>query len=141
MDLGIDRSETLSVGVAQMDEGHKELLNKIDAFFSALIGGRTDADYAELVGGIVRSVESHFRAEEQMLVEIGYPRLEEHKKLHQAFDRELRTIVDQSEDGRPGTPALIATQDLIVNWLVDHIHSVDKQYGVFIAEQDRLSRV
>ena len=64
--------------------------------------------------------------------EIGYPELEKHKRLHVAFTDEANQFHDKFYSGQS-----IPTEQLMEflwNWLLDHIMSADKKYGLYYIE-------
>ena len=130
--IGIDWSDLLSVGINKMDDEHKELFVRINALLKALLGGSENYSIVELVSYINEYIDFHFRDEEKMLEKYNYPKIEEHKKLHAIYEREFDNIEQQLKDGKFNATLLIEIQDKVVNWLLNHIAKVDKEYGIFI---------
>ena len=66
---------------------------------------------------------------------IGYPGLAEQKAAHTEFLDSLKTLkADFEEEG--STRALAhAINTFLMNWLTDHIRTLDRRIGVFMAAQ------
>lgn len=133
MEMGIDWSDILSLGIDKMDEEHKELFNRINALLKALISEK-GGDITKLVGAINEYIDYHFRDEEKMLEKINYPELAPHKKLHKQYEDEFDRIEKILTEGKFDATLLIDIQDKIVNWLLDHIAQVDRKYADYILE-------
>jgi methyl-accepting chemotaxis protein len=134
--LGIEWSDLMSVGIEEMDKEHQELFNRINKLLSALIEGG-DVDMAETVGFINDYIDYHFRDEEKMLEKVKYPHLEEHKKLHKVYEDEFDRIEKELREGNFDVTLLIEIQENVVNWLLNHIAKVDKQYGKYITNLNK----
>ncbi|MBB6480538.1 bacteriohemerythrin [Spirochaeta isovalerica] len=132
--VGIDWSDLLSVGIDKMDSEHKELFVRINSLLKALISRSGDYNIAELVGFINEYIDFHFRDEEKMLESVNFPHLDAHKKLHKIYEDEFDQIEKKLRSGAFDASLLIEIQDKVVNWLLDHIAKVDKKYGEYIAE-------
>lgn len=130
--VGIDWSDLLSVGIDQMDDEHKELFVRINKLLSALVGGDEDYSIVEIVSFINEYIDFHFRDEEKMLERHNYPKIKEHKKLHATYEAEFAKIEEKLIQGDFDATLLIEIQDKVVNWLLNHIAKVDKQYGEYI---------
>lgn len=133
--VGIDWSDLLSVGVDKMDEEHKELFTRINSLLKALISRSSEYSIPELVGFINEYIDYHFRDEEKIQESVGFPHLEAHKKLHKKYEDDFALIEQKLKSGNFDATLLIDIQDKVVNWLLDHIAKVDKKYGEFIAEK------
>ena len=130
--VGIDWSDILSVGVDEMDNEHKELFKRINQLLSALLGRSKDYDLGEIVQFINEYIDFHFRDEEKLQAAYKYPKLEEHKKLHAIYEEYFREIEMKLKNDDFDAALLLEIQDKVVNWLLDHIARVDKQYGIYI---------
>ena len=85
----------------------------------------------EVVKALFLNMEYHFRHEEELMIECGYPALVEHTQCH-------RRIVDEM------TRSLRATKDIkqyavklrymMVDWVLAHMINEDKQIGAHIRQ-------
>jgi methyl-accepting chemotaxis protein len=132
--VGIDWSDLMSVGISEMDDEHKELFKRINNLLKGLLGIGGDHDIAALVGSINEYIEYHFRDEEKMMKSYNYPELKDHMELHAIYENDFSLIEKKLREGKFDANLLIEIQDKIINWLLDHIASVDKKYGKFIAD-------
>lgn len=134
--LGIDWNDILSVGIAKMDEEHKELFQRINALLVSLLGPEGEADIPKLVEAIREYAAFHFDDEQELMRQERYPRYEQHKVLHDAFLKEWGDIQTLLVNGQFSAPLLIRIQEKVVNWLLDHIARVDQDYSDYILGKD-----
>jgi hemerythrin len=127
----MDWTPDLSVGVEQIDNQHKELIRRMNAFFESM---NTDnqAKVMEMLGFLGDYVVSHFRDEEALQIKHNYPGYAAHRKLHQAFMADVKQLSDDISKGG----FTVATKSLVgstlTNWLMLHIRKEDKAVGAFI---------
>ncbi len=140
IDFGIDWSDMLSVGVTAMDDQHKELFKRINALLEGMLGDSKGGDIDGLVNFINDYVVFHFADEERLMREKRYPKLEAHIALHRAFTAEFASLARRMKEDGLSASLLILLQDKVVNWLIEHIGKVDRQYGNFIAAADQAKR-
>ncbi len=131
VELGLAWSQSLSVGIQAMDDQHKELFRRISSLLESMLGAGGEGQIRQLVDFISQYVEVHFREEEELLRSRGYPKLEAHRALHESFKQEFASIAARLASGGVTASILILIQDKVVNWLIDHIGKVDRQYGDF----------
>ena len=76
-------SDEYSVGVKQIDDQHKNLVDLINRLFDAMSLGKGK----EVLGGVFDELKKytiiHFQTEERLMVVYGYPDYEAHKKSHE----------------------------------------------------------
>ncbi len=127
--FGLAWSDSLSVGVPAMDDQHKELFRRISALLEGMLDVKVGTDIGKVVDFIAQYVLVHFGEEEGLLRAKGYPELEAHHALHEAFKAEFSSIASRLAAEGITASVLILIQDKVVNWLIDHIGKVDRRYG------------
>ncbi len=130
--IGIDWSDVLSVGINEMDDEHKELFRRINALLVALLQNSAMPEVLRLFDLVGEYAQEHFRDEEALQKKFAYPRMAGHQELHSQFLQELTKIRSRLTTEGFHTGVLIHIQDKVVQWLLEHIGRVDKDYGIFI---------
>lgn len=129
----IQWSNSLSLGVKQVDDQHKRLIQLANNLISAI---RTDvAD--DILGTVFNELREysifHFRDEELLMKDIGYPGLSEHMKQHEEFrERVARYESDFTGNNRISPSELM---EFLGDWLINHIATSDMQIAKFIRTQ------
>ena len=126
----------LSVGVALIDEQHKELMQKINDVYEAIEIQQGPMEIVKILGFLEEYTDYHFSAEEKHMQENSYPGLQLQKQEHQKFKDILQQLIqDFKEEG--ATSALAEDiKTLLTNWLIKHISGIDKEFGTFLIEKN-----
>lgn len=131
-------TEDLSVGVDRIDEQHKELFEKINDLVVAIKSHTCKYKIGDVVKFLEDYVVFHFGQEEKYMLEFGYPGYKHHKAQHEEFMNNierLKEVLPALEGGKkPGSYNLsVETNQLVVDWILEHITKVDKSLGKFLS--------
>ena len=113
--------DAYSVGNEVLDSQHKALIELVNELTE-------DADLADVLAGLRRYGDEHFRTEETLLEAAGYPDIEEHRTYHLAFRTWLAGVI---EAHRSGGDDAIARRDIhhyLCVWLANHLLVHDKAF-------------
>ena len=91
--------------------------------------GKVESVKADALNFLVRYAADHFAEEEQMMQKHGYPDLDSHQKKHEYLKREVLQYKRRFDAGECMDD--IDFIKFIKDWIVDHILTVDRQYGPF----------
>ena len=125
-------TESLAVGHDTIDEQHRELIGRFDDLLEACRPGKGKEKVAELFGFLDAYVVSHFRAEEKLMAEHGYPGLLEHKSQHAWLVGKLADLQGTLQQDGPSFHLVIDANQTLLNWIVEHIRSTDVRFGRFL---------
>lgn len=125
--------ESLSVGVAEIDEQHQELFRRLNQLLDACNQGKGKDSVRELVGYLQAYVVEHFAAEEKLQRLSGYPDYAAHRAKHAEFMRAAGDLKFTLEEQGSTLPFIIVVNKVVVDWLVQHIGKMDKDFGRFLA--------
>jgi hemerythrin len=134
--VGIKWRESLSIGVEEIDNQHRELLRHFDALLGACEAGRGTGELKKLLDFLDEYVQQHFRAEERLQRLYSYPDYEGHLKEHGSFVDRIRTLQDEVARDGVALHHLVETNDLLFKWLVNHISKADMALGVFLNKSE-----
>jgi hemerythrin len=125
--------DSFSVGFEAIDHQHKGLVNMTNTLFEACRQGAAMADvtYLTTIRKAVEYARIHFADEEKYMGKANYPRLNEHKKEHEAF---VAKIVETLNEFESGKTAPINMARFLKKWLLNHIAVSDKQYAPYLAK-------
>ena len=125
----IEWSQRLSVDVKQCDEQHKLLVGLINELHDGMKAGRGNDVLGKTFLSLIDYTKTHFRDEEKLLQQHGYPALADQKKSHEAFVAELNKLFEQFKGGGVLT---ISVMNFLKKWLESHIQGDDRKYGPFM---------
>ncbi|NQV35335.1 MAG: hemerythrin family protein [Phycisphaeraceae bacterium] len=126
-------TENYSVGVALFDEQHKSLvgiLNKMIEDPTVTTGSETVSD---VLTEMTQYALSHFRSEEDLMNEHGYPHLEQHRKQHRTFENKVVTLCSATGERIEDVPQVLL--EYLQKWLTQHILCEDMEYKAFFREK------
>jgi hemerythrin len=113
-------SPAFATGVKEIDDQHKRLVGYINELQG--LGGPPSADLSRVLESAIDYTLYHFAFEEALMESQGYPLLDAHKKIHDAFAQELRGLKAQYKAGTMTAELLKAA---LARWLFDHISKAD----------------
>ncbi len=124
--------------VSEIDRQHKELVDRFNLLHEAVQSRVARAEIYLLIDEIISYTRLHFAAEERVMLEAGYPMLEQHKKKH-------RELIDDTL--RLREKLNLVGEDLFDDWLnhwpfgrvLAHIQYADHQIEdhIFLGSGER----
>jgi hemerythrin len=130
----VEWTARLSVGVADIDEQHRELYRRIDMFLRALTERRARDELRPLVNYLRQYVRAHFAAEQQMMELSGYSGLGDHMLEHHWFEEEYLRLVDRLDQDGVTFGVARDLVGLLVSWLDTHLETTDRLFGTYLAK-------
>ncbi|MFL5272359.1 MAG: bacteriohemerythrin [Anaeromyxobacteraceae bacterium] len=118
-------SQRLAIGIAEIDDQHRQLFERADALLAAMKERRPTHEVRQLIPFVAEYCQHHFRMEESLMRERGHPGLEAHAAQHAHFTQNFAEIAEAFARKGPSISVTVDLQDLVCRWLVAHIASVD----------------
>lgn len=119
--------EGYSNGIEVFDAQHQGLFKLINELHDGIREKRNREALGIALDGLMKYTKTHFADEENAMYITNYPGYEDHKTHHVAFIAQVNDIRDRYRTGEP-----VMTMELVgllVNWLKNHIQTVDRAYG------------
>ena len=128
----VEWDDSLSVGIEEIDEQHKVLVDLVNKMHEA-IHQRHGSD---VVIGILKDLAEytriHFAVEESLMRILNYPDYDDHKQIHEEL---LHTVQDLQEKVASGKKSIgFELMHFLKTWLVKHIMEEDMQYSGFFLQ-------
>ena len=124
-----EQPETL-IGISGVDDQHSELIKKYNEFVGCLRDGGRRKEVAGQFKKLLIFLNMHFMFEEKIMVMIGYPRLEIHRRQHRDF---IVKVQEMADDVRQNREAIESLTMYIGHWILGHTLIADKDFGDFEA--------
>lgn len=125
-----DWSPRYTVNHPVMDEHHHTLFRLIDQLSEAIIENREKEVIGEVLGSLLSYTKMHFAAEEQLMRQVNFPGLAQHKEAHDAMVAKVQEFQSRFQKGDSSVTAEIS-QYLMTDWLVKHILGMDELYAPY----------
>ena len=119
-----------SVGVAALDDQHRELFKMLDDL-SVALKTETAADTELALTKLHVYMMFHFSSEEHLLAKYGYKGLDKHVEEHLRFKARVDELKRQTNKNRH--EMVKDLKSFVDEWIKEHILKVDKQYSAFLA--------
>jgi hemerythrin len=120
--------EAYTVGNSKVDEQHKRIFE----LANSLPEVANEENIKRIIWTMFKHANEHFAIEEKMMKEIGYPKLAEHRELHDELITKLSHISTHSFDN---DQSAFQFKKFIYDWIIEHIMNADKEYFRFVHEK------
>ncbi len=118
--------EKYSVGIAEIDEQHKQFVWIMDKLSKAITDLKPKEVLGQIFNDLDRYVSYHFSTEENYFKKFHYQGAGEHIEEHEKFIERLTEVKDKySRDEMRLSLELIS---ILSDWLVNHVHDMDRKY-------------
>ena len=124
-------TQNLSVGVDLIDSQHKMWFEKADKLFEAGKNHQAKEYIGELLNFLEDYTKKHFADEEKYMLSINYPGYNAQKQAHTAFMQQLAKLRSDYESSGGNILVIVNANQLVLNWLTQHISTMDMQIGQF----------
>lgn len=123
-------SNQYSVGVRELDNQHKGLIDLLNELYDAMNSGKSNEILGGIINKLVTYTRTHFATEERYMQTHGYPDYLSQKREHQMFTDKVMGFKNDFESGKIALTISVTT--FLKNWLAEHISGSDKKYGPFL---------
>jgi hemerythrin-like metal-binding protein len=129
----LEWSDKLSVGDAVMDGEHRELVRLLNNLCSAVKAKRGPEAVGKALDDLIGHTAAHFKHEEALFAQTGYPEAEEHTRAHEILTIQALQVREKYQGG----VTAYLSQDVLRflrTWLVTHILIDDRKFGNYVSE-------
>lgn len=130
--MGIQWHESLTIGIKDIDNQHKELISRFDQLLKACEKEKGVTELKRLLDFLDEYAVKHFSDEEALQRKHNYPGYEAHRREHESFVVNLRKMRAEIDREGAGVYHVIETNNMLIKWLIEHISSSDGAIGIFI---------
>ncbi len=128
-------NDSLAIGINTIDSQHKELFKRINNLVQAIKEHRCKDEIDGTLKFLDDYARVHFSEEEKHMLESGYAGLEEQRQEHNKYLDALKDLKAQAALPRVHGSSYdlsATTNQVIVDWIVDHIIRIDTKFGNFL---------
>jgi len=135
--MSISWRDELAIGNQRIDDQHRELLQRFDTLLSACRRGEGRSELARLLDFLDEYVVKHFGDEEQLQQTSGFPDFQSHQLQHLGFIKRLQELKRSiATEGEVQVDHVLTTNKLLLDWLVQHISTRDRELGQFLQQKE-----
>lgn len=124
-------TEDFAIGIDIIDEQHKRLFEYFDEI-EHCIKINDNSNIQAICSGLVDYAISHNTFEETLMKQAGYPMLEAHQQVHEAFKNRAYGYLEKINQGADPMKVARDIRTDIGLWLINHIKREDKHYAPYV---------
>jgi hemerythrin len=125
--------EQYEVGVKEIDEQHRHLLDIINQVIALIEKKNEWKTTSSIIDSLINYAYNHFSTEERYMLESGYPELSWHVRLHLEFLRKVFALSEGAKQKSPDAHQEILTY--LEKWYYEHVLEIDRKYMSCFAEK------
>jgi len=125
-------NNTCSVGVRAMDNQHGILMDTINELQAELLRGGSRETIDAQFDQLLKFTTMHFEGEEQLMEQLGFPGLAEHRAEHQRLLTQIRESSHRVQ--RSGDVPVCTLLQFLRDWYLEHFEGPDQEYGPWLNE-------
>lgn len=123
-------SSQYSVNIKAIDVQHQRLFELVNELHDAMMQGKGSLILKSTLASLVDYTQTHFKAEEALLIQHNYQGYAQQKKEHTDLVQQLLDIKKQVDDGK--IALTIATMNFLKGWLTNHVLGTDMKYKDYL---------
>lgn len=125
--------ERFNIQVEAIDAQHMRLVDLMNHLIDIQDQHSSDDEIIDILGAMTNYLGYHFEAEEQLMIDNGYPELESHREEHQAFVTQTAYFIATFRESGASLKSDILL--FLKEWLVEHIKEIDAAFGAFLRDK------
>ena len=129
----VEWKNEFSVGVVEIDQQHRKLLEIINHLNEAMKLGNDSGRLSRVMDELVGYTRFHFAYEEQLMATVGYAETAEHHRRHEAMVARVEQFRGEVANAR--ATFSLKLMDFLKYWLTKHILETDMGYARHIEAQ------
>lgn len=118
-------TDEYSVGLNEIDNQHKKLLDIINKLYAAFVNKDEESILEEILNDMAEYTDYHFKVEERYFMQFNYPDMNEHLKKHKIYIDKIKGFKEDFEKNKKITYSVM---NFLRNWIVEHIQGADPDY-------------
>lgn len=129
------------LGVPLIDEQHQELFRRVTDFVETV---RKPIPWEQKTGQVSQTLDfmkqyviTHFRDEEQLQRELGYPEQAEHQKIHQSMVAYVAGVAKEFEEKGYQEQLMQQFAGKLLAWLINHVASEDQKIADYVKRKEQ----
>ncbi len=125
----IEWNEQLVTGIDDFDHDHRQLVGLLNKAYDDFILGTPNENVADILNEMIHYAGHHFAAEENWMLQNGYPGLAEHRREHENFCTSVLELQDGYNLGKEHIS--LEVLQFLKTWIRKHLLESDADYSLF----------
>lgn len=130
--MAIEWRKSYEIGIVEIDAQHQELFHKINNLLEACSTQKGKEEVLNTIDFLGEYVIKHFRDEEKLQTDSGYPDYYQHKLAHEQFKKDYKILKSKLDEEGVSLNFILTVNQVVVDWLVKHIAGADRTFGNYL---------
>jgi hemerythrin-like metal-binding protein len=126
--MAFEWSDKLSVNVKEIDAQHKHFIEILNEVYDYVINKEVENVIKIGLVKLTDYAKVHFATEEKYFDMFNYEHAVEHKEAHRKLVAAINDFIKEKENTTDIYMLTIDLIDLLEDWLVNHLGTMDKRY-------------
>jgi hemerythrin len=123
----VEWSDVLSVGIEEIDDQHRVLVDLVNEMHDAIHRHHNSDVVNDILARLADYTRIHFAVEESLMRILGYPDYEDHKAQHEEL---IQAVLDLQQKVASGKASVgFELMHFLKVWLTKHIMESDQKYS------------
>jgi len=132
---GLVWDKKYELGNTHVDRQHKSLCDMVNNLVTQCEQGKAAEMLQETLTFLVEYTIHHFKSEETLQIENGYPGYEEHKLIHDKFKTTVDELVENFIENGSSDELIKDIRETVIKWLIYHMQNEDVKIGDYIRKR------
>lgn len=124
--------DDLLLGVPEVDEEHRAMFEHFVALACQCEAGADRGLLLDKVDLLLDEARAHFATEECLMARYGYPQVDDQRRHHAWFQRDLEHFAARILQDGPTAELALTIRGKLIQWLIQHIIEVDRRMVEFV---------
>ena len=129
----IEWNSSFSVGVKLLDKQHSQIIDMINLLIENSELSVNSEIISDTLDKMINYAKTHFKTEENLLKQYGYPELITHKQEHTQYLYKISFLCEREVICKSTVPNELL--DYLIYWWTKHILNSDMKYKSFFAKR------
>lgn len=125
-------SPAFSIGLKKIDQQHKSLIQAVNALHEALHSEKKAEDLGWILTFLANYTVEHFETEEALMESTGFPRQDEHRRIHKELLGQVGEFIGHYQRGDQDISMELL--EFLKKWLLVHIGEEDRRLGAHVIQ-------
>lgn len=114
------------VGIKEIDDQHKKLIELIRRLLKSICYNKGDNRTVKVIDELIEYADVHFSLEEKYFRKFNYEFAKEHVKEHSRFREKMVELRESCSRDRSGT--IFEAVNYLGHWFANHLNDSDRKY-------------
>ena len=122
------------VGSDRLDGQHHKMFGLINELFASIREGHEAGRVKQIIDGALDYGRTHFKDEEEIMQQCGFPQFSPHKKVHEAYSQKIdELMIDYHRRFGDISSELL---QFLKAWWLKHILHMDRDYAPYLPGEE-----